>query len=79
MQFTAPVATARPLDATMTCTSQIMPTQIPTPTQVLVVHTNLPLATVPAQATPTLFWLAVTTSVPPKLKCSTYASYTKMI
>ena len=79
MQFTAAVATVQSLEEVMTCTSEIMQTQTPNPTQILVLHTDLPLATVTAQATPKLFWLAVTTSVPPKLKCSTYASYTKMI
>ena len=79
MQFTAAVGPVQSLDGVLTCTSHIMQTQIPTPTQILVIHINLPLATVTAQATPKLFWLAVTTSVPPKLKCSTYASYTKMI
>ena len=78
-QFTAAVATVQPSEEVMTCTSIIMQTQIPTPTQILVIHTNLPLATVTAQATPKLFWLVVTPSVPPKLKCSTYASYTKII
>ena len=79
MQFTAAVATVQSLEEVMTCTSEIMQTQTPNPTQILVLHTDLPLATVTAQATPKLFWLAVKTSVPPKLKCSTYASYTKMI
>ena len=79
MQFAPTVATVQPLEEVMTSASQIMPIQIPTPTHILVIHTNLPLATLVAQATPTLFWLVVRTSLPPKLKCSTYASYTKMI
>ena len=36
---------------------------IPTPTQILVLHTNLLQATLTAVPTPKLFWLALTTSL----------------
>ena len=72
MQSIVTLNTVQPLEEVMTCIYQTTQTPISTPTQILVVHTNLLQATLTALPTPELFWLALTTSVHLKQKSSTY-------